>query len=286
MKRILASWLFLFSCCLIVASTVYAGEMTPTGFYYPLKNEHPQYSNCGKWLGRPSPNGCYNYSNPEGNPVYHIGIDMMASQNAPVYAIADGHVVSVSLNGWTSGSTINVAIFVEHYLADGMTFTALYDHVKKDGARTTGEVKAGDKIGEIGDWNGSGDHLHFGVITPGRLLPVNSGRLGRWKDNLYGIKDDEYHLYDNGFIDPIWFISHNGPDNKNSRKDTPIPYVITSASPWFSEYCVKNIDTTRCGMDDVLIYIECVYEGSICALGKTRQPGAVLVPAGIPADSP
>ncbi len=254
MKRLVTHWILAMVCLMIVSSTVYAGEITSTGFYYPLKDDTPNYSNCGKWLSRPSPNGCYPSSG-----VYHIGVDMAAGQNDSVYAIADGKILSVSSNGWSSGSTINVGIFIEHYLPNGQSFTALYGHIETSSAKKSGNVKAGDKIGEIGDWNGSGDHLHFAIITPELKYPVDGGKLGRWPDNEYGMLKGEY--YDNGLIDPIWFITHNSPDNMLSRSGISVPNNITMASPWFSELCVKMYDS-RCDGSSMTTWEECVLEGS------------------------
>lgn len=176
--------------------------------------------------------------------MYHIGVDMAAGQNDPVYAIADGKILSVSTGGWSSGSTTNIGIFIEHYLPNGQSFTALYGHIETSSAKKSGNVKAGDQVGKIGDWNGSGDHLHFAIVAPGLEYPVDGRKLGRWPDSDYG-KLDSKGYYDNGLIDPIWFITHNTPDNMLSRSGTSVPDNITIDNPWFGELCVRTYDS-RC----------------------------------------
>jgi len=253
--------LFLFS---VVAQAL---EYSSSGFYWPLRDDTPNFSSCGRWLERGSPNGCYP-QDPSKPKVYHTGSDMSAGVNTPAYAIADGIVKTPSSSGW-SGSTTNEAVIIEHKLADGRTFRALYGHLKSSSTVKSGsQVTAGQKIGEVGDWSG-GDHIHFGILSPGLTTSVSGGDyLGRWLDSNYGIKSNSDGYYDNGFIDPIWFITHNAPDNwisKGNVNPNTLTYPINTMNPWFVTLCGNSYDS-RCDGSDVTAFTECVVEGStLCA---------------------
>ncbi len=191
----------------------------------------------------------------------------MASVGTPVYAISDGVVKIKSPNGWGSG---NVALIIEHkkyYGNNPKTFRAIYGHITT-GKNVGDTVRAGDQIGAIGPWS-NGSHLHFGLLFPGLPVPVvDADYMGRWKDSKFGIQESGY--YDNGLIDPIWFITHNAPDNYISRGEvsqsslrTPIP----PTNPWFPQLCADSSPSdSRCYGEDVIAYIECLYENSdLCA---------------------
>ncbi len=138
------------------SSIAFALEKTPTGFYYPMNSF--TYSNSGYWLG-PG----LGTAGPHG----HIGVDMLASENTPVYAIADGFVENISKNGWGEG---NVAVLVRHHISDGRFFIALYGHLsEKYGVVSKGtKVIAGKTvIGKLGPYFTS-PHLHFGIVSPGK----------------------------------------------------------------------------------------------------------------------
>ncbi len=193
----------------------------------------------------------------------------MASRETPVYAIADGVVKSPSLNGWGSG---NVAMIIEHKRLNGdtKTFRVIYGHMiaeKSEGS----QVRTGDRIGKLGPYtcgtNTHCDHLHFGVLAPGLTGSIN-GTLGRYDDSKYGQQTNGY--YDNGFVDPIWFITHNVPDNYISRAEvsqSSLRKPIPPTNPWFPQLCVNSSPPdSRCLGEDVVAYIECVYENSnLCA---------------------
>lgn len=242
---------------------VSAREYAPTGFYYPLKNESPNFSECGRWLERYSPNGCYDFKDGQGNKLYHTGSDMLVPVGTPVYAIADGVVKIRSGSGWGNG---NYALVIEHRTANGIgTFRAIYGHITT-GKVVGNQVKVGEQIGSIGPW-GNGNHLHFGLLFPGLSVPKpNPDYMGRWLDSKYGIQEQGY--YDNGLIDPIWFITHNAPDNWLSRVDVD-PNGLTTipvTNPWFPQLCGGSPVDSRCNLSDVETYLSCVYENnSLCA---------------------
>lgn len=94
----------------------------------------------------------------------HFGVDIVASQNAPVKSVADGTVVFA---GWTA-DTGNV-IIVEHSYG----LLSVYKHnaslTKEQGERVQkGEVIA--TAGSTGEFS-TGPHLHFELWNEGR--PVN-----------------------------------------------------------------------------------------------------------------
>ena len=94
----------------------------------------------------------------------HYGVDIVASQNAPVKSVADGTVI---FSGWTS-ETGNV-IIIEHSFG----LLSIYKHnaslTKEQGERVQkGEVIA--TAGSTGEYS-TGPHLHFELWSEGR--PVN-----------------------------------------------------------------------------------------------------------------
>jgi murein DD-endopeptidase MepM/ murein hydrolase activator NlpD len=94
----------------------------------------------------------------------HFGIDIVASHNAPVKAVADGTVI---FSGWTA-ETGNV-IIIEHSYG----LISIYKHnsslTKEQGDRVLkGEVVA--TAGSTGEYS-TGPHLHFELWSEGR--PVN-----------------------------------------------------------------------------------------------------------------
>jgi len=263
--------LFLLS---IISFSASAREYASTGFFYPMKDESPNFSSCGRWLERHSPNGCYNFLDSSGNKLYHTGSDMMASVGTPVYAIADGVVKIKSLNGWGSG---NVALIVEHKTMNGIAFRVIYGHITTD-KNAGNSVKAGDRIGAIGPWS-NGSHLHFGILSPGLSVPVTDpDYMGRWKDSKFGVQESNGY-YDNGLIDPIWFITHNAPDNYLSRADinqSSLRKPIPPTNPWFPQLCANSSPPdSRCLGEDVVAYIECLYENSSLCAPAVKSYGAL-----------
>lgn len=239
--------------------------MTPTGFYYPVGTDALRVSGCGQWLERP--NGVGNDCYPESD-KYHTGVDMMFGYNVEVRAVADGVVVDhIGVTSQAFGAN-NLALVIEHRSAERGTFRAVYGHIQIAGAKAMGTaVQAGETVGKIGHWY-DGDHLHFGVISPGLPGPINTGSYGRWGYDKYGvIYDNDHPYYDNGFIDPIDFIVHNGPDNSVTRQTEAVPNSITTSSSWFLPLCwqASNPDS-RCNMDAYMSYLECsVEKSSLCA---------------------
>ena len=240
-----------------------ASLVTPTGFFYPIGDDNLHVSECGRWLTKPVPVGCYPSSG-----VYHIGVDIMADKGTPVRAIADGKVVNhIGVLSQAFGAG-NLALLVEHESVEKGTSLFLYGHVQIDGAKGIGaSVKAGEVIGKIGYWSG-GNHLHFGAIDPALDDAIDKGSYGRWPNDKYGIPSKSGY-FDNGFIDPIYFIAHHGAKNPVSCEEQRyinLPAMITRNHPCFAELCPGVALDGRCDPDDTVLYTECVYEGStLCA---------------------
>lgn len=94
----------------------------------------------------------------------HFGVDIVATQNAPVKSVADGTVIFA---GWTS-QTGNV-IIVEHSYGLLSTYKHNASLTKEQGER----VKKGEVIataGSTGEYT-TGPHLHFELWSEGQ--PVN-----------------------------------------------------------------------------------------------------------------
>jgi len=95
-----------------------------------------------------------------GSYAMHTGIDIGANGGTPIYAVADGKIIS---RGWISG--YGNVIIISH--GDGIT--SLYAHQSAFGSFEVGDyVLAGDTIGYVGTTgNSTGNHLHFEVRVNG-----------------------------------------------------------------------------------------------------------------------
>lgn len=99
----------------------------------------------------------------------HRGIDLAAPTGTPVYATADGTVVSAKYGGWDRSYGNMVAIY------HGRGTYTNHAHLSKIKVRVGQKVKAGQLIGLCGSTgNSTGPHLHF-EIHLGR-----TGKNGKW----------------------------------------------------------------------------------------------------------
>jgi N-acetylmuramoyl-L-alanine amidase len=173
-------------------------------FFYPTGTD--DLGNYAGWLARDSAHGGSYTSG-----FYHIGKDIDANIGDLVYAISDGTVIDTVSGGWGSGNT---AVQVRHTLADGSQFIALYGHVISS-VNVGEEIKAGTPIATIGSYDPP--HLHFGVHPGSGGITGPLGRMPNedWPD-------------DNGFVDPIGWITSNAPDPNKARE--PIPKE--KQNPW------------------------------------------------------
>ena len=96
----------------------------------------------------------------------HTGLDMPGRKGTPIYATAEGTVVS---SGYESG--YGLAVVVNH----GYGYKTRYAHLSKIGVKAGQKVKRGEQVGEMGSTGRStGTHLHYEVIYRGQFMnPVN-----------------------------------------------------------------------------------------------------------------
>ena len=95
----------------------------------------------------------------------HLGIDVAAAVGAPVFAVADGTVESVEFH-----PMMGQTVVVVH--ADG--YKSVYQNMQTsvpDGIKAGATVKAGDRIGSVGDTAlieiSEDPHLHFELYKDG-----------------------------------------------------------------------------------------------------------------------
>lgn len=97
----------------------------------------------------------------------HLGIDLWCDSGTPVLAALEGEVHSFQNND--SMGDYGPTIVLKHQFA-GQVFHTLYGHLSVNslqGLWKGKQVKAGEKIGELGDRTVNGDyppHLHFQII--------------------------------------------------------------------------------------------------------------------------
>lgn len=103
--------------------------------------------------------------NPFGGLSYemHSGIDFRGPVGTPIYATADGVVVTAEYSGG----------YGQHIVIDhGYSYETLYAHLSDMAVRAGDRVQRGDLIGELGSTGrSSGPHLHYEVHRQGQ--PVN-----------------------------------------------------------------------------------------------------------------
>lgn len=125
----------------------------------------------------------------------HEGVDLLAPIGEPVFAAARGTVVSV-------GSTV----LLHH--DDGFRYLTFYSHLRNVVVAAGDAVAAGQRIAEVGDFDGSlEDHLHFEVRYPfdnpgasrALSLPIDpTMALYQWEERSYQNDDDARagHIFD------------------------------------------------------------------------------------------
>lgn len=204
-------------------SMVSADEKTLTGFLYPTGTSAT--GGYAGWLA----SGCdcapcvralceYFCDGREG-PEYHIGTDIRAGLNYPVYAIGHGRIIKLGHSGWGAG---NSASLIRHTLFNGSPFIAVYGHIQTS-LQEGDEVVAGQVIGTIGTWNPT--HLHFGVRPGGDVPPAPWGRVNcsRWGPE---------GPFVNGVVNPIAFIESNVPLGGGSQQ--VFHYIAPQVRPAWS----------------------------------------------------
>jgi murein DD-endopeptidase MepM/ murein hydrolase activator NlpD len=97
-----------------------------------------------------------------GGDDYHQGLDISADHGSPVYATADGTVVTASREG-AYGNLVTI----DH----GYGLETRYGHLSKYDVKSGAKVKRGQVIGRVGaTGRATGPHLHYEVRVNGRLL--------------------------------------------------------------------------------------------------------------------
>ncbi len=98
----------------------------------------------------------------------HVGIDLWVAAQTPVLAALDGRVHSFQDN--RAFGDYGPTVILEHLLGDLRLYT-LYGHLSRNSLKLlykNKEVKAGQKIGRVGDIHENGSwppHVHFEIIT-------------------------------------------------------------------------------------------------------------------------
>ena len=107
------------------------------------------------------------------HPIYknlrmHTGIDFTAPKGTPVYATADGIVVSPDREG---GSGYGITVVLDHSYG----YQTLYGHMSRTAVRIGQKITRGMVIGYVGSTGLSvAPHLHYEVIKNGKKInPVN-----------------------------------------------------------------------------------------------------------------
>jgi murein DD-endopeptidase MepM/ murein hydrolase activator NlpD len=150
-----------------------------------------------------------------GIPDFHYGIDIslknpLVAKGLDVAALYDGKVVSV-IKGRKEGNVdINSKnagnlVVIEHKLPDGSKFYSLYAHLDKVNVKVGQEVKAGEKIGTLGNTGRSTNpHLHLGIyVEDAKMLEKILKNLPKELQSKGSYAVDKYGRY---FIDPVKFI--------------------------------------------------------------------------------
>ena len=98
----------------------------------------------------------------------HAGVDFTAKKGTPVYATADGKIISNDVYG---GRGFGKHLTISH----GFGYHTLYAHMDRVVKRQGQKVKRGDLIGYVGNTGRStAPHLHYEVIRNGRRVnPIN-----------------------------------------------------------------------------------------------------------------
>jgi murein DD-endopeptidase MepM/ murein hydrolase activator NlpD len=125
----------------------------------------------------------------------HAGVDIVASEDTAIHAVADGTVVSIYSSG-----TYNEAVLVQHHGREG-AFYAVYGHIARlAGIGTGSPIGCGQVIGNVRG-GGDPDHLHFGINVSENVDDFVYGDLG------WGRVPENIEPEDVGWRDPIPYLS-------------------------------------------------------------------------------
>lgn len=157
------------------SSTCHADDIKPwaslTGFLFPVRPERES-----------APFAC--------------GVNFSGSPGDPVYAIADGEVLSVFPY---DANHQNVVVAIRHTTSDGSQFVAQYAAVRDD-VDVGAKVFAGEQVADIGDSTGESSHLHFSIRPGTEVIASSESTCPE------GLPNES-----NGFVYPIEFLNMNRP---------------------------------------------------------------------------
>jgi hypothetical protein len=131
----------------------------------------------------------------------HMGIDFPNPIGAADYATHDSVIISVKEDTSPNSYGYNV---IEQFEEDGFTWQVIHAHHKENSVVVGQQMKAGDKIGEVGMTGfTTGPHVHLGLqqFKDGKLLNYNNGFFGYIDPMPYLLaKEDE----------PMKLVNNNG----------------------------------------------------------------------------
>ncbi|WP_286966329.1 MULTISPECIES: M23 family metallopeptidase, partial [Arsenicicoccus] len=141
------------------------GRPAPPPVEAPAANPAPG----GGILGRPATGGITSPYGMRQHPVLHVyklhtGTDFSTGCGAPIYAAADGRIISAGFN-----TGYGNRIMVEHGTVRGRDLVTTYNHLTSFAVQG-GAVRKGQLLGYSGTTGYStGCHLHFETIVDGRF---------------------------------------------------------------------------------------------------------------------
>ena len=111
----------------------------------------------------------------QGSPARHEAVDLGGMIGEPVYATAPGKVVRTGSWGWYGNM-----VEIDH----GLGFRTRYAHMEKVFVTKGETVRAGDRIGTLGNTGRStGPHLHYEIRIKG--IPVDPMKFIKAKKNVF-----------------------------------------------------------------------------------------------------
>jgi len=169
----------------------------------------------------------------------HVGDDIIAKLDSPVYAIADGRVGRIDRKADiinSKGQIENYShIYIIHETSNRIKFTAVYGHCKAVSTLNVDDyVVAGERIGFIKKC-GSPVHLHFGINQTDNLLTDSTNGWGR-----ISTLSNDYQL---GWRSPSNFLDRH----------TPLLYRWEGTGSIISEG-TKDISCWGCDKDELRIH--------------------------------
>jgi murein DD-endopeptidase MepM/ murein hydrolase activator NlpD len=183
-------------------------------FRYPLGDGYTPPEVTGKFGG----------SVPELKLYGHLGEDYKAAEGTPVYAVADGIIVSAGGDpnkGW------GYYILIKHTLPDGTAVLSLYAHLSEI-LKRNGKVRIGELIAKSGETGRvTGPHLHFGILDSSNYTPGKGYAGYEFDESLAHIQVDGRTYYN-----PSKFIEKWKGVTPTLQILYPTPEQVANAGPY------------------------------------------------------